>query len=413
MAFALGDWAVLTLPDGSLRMAQCRAQTVDLGRFGKFDGTLLVGAVSGAFFKIEPDASLVPTSPFAIEACGDEEAVEAGTAAPVMATNRLISDSNTSQRLSTSDVEGLKSKVDAGALTDREVVDEIVRNSDTFQLKNAFSKIKYVERKRRKFLRWFSLARPTVRLLTRCYVQRDPHRILDLRLDSLSQLCALANLQPAHGHYMVWDETLAFVTGVLLSKLDPATSMVLHVHALQQMQGQALMHFNFTKEARTALFSTPLEALCAPEAGQSAAAAAAAACRREEEDATPEAAEIREERQRERLAKRQRITAAFAGGRFDALIVVTAKRCPIGLLGALSAGLRPSARLVIYSPYRELLLPCHEVLRQAEGWIDVSLTESWLRPYQPAPGRIHPEMTCNGATGTLLAATRSAPTARG
>ena len=91
--------------------------------------------------------------------------------------------------------------------------------------------------------------------------------------------------------------------------------------------------------------------------------------------------------------------ASFTSG----VLVANAQTDIMALLPHFAATLQGSARLVIYCPYRECLLQPFQWLRQA-GWVDVQLTDSWLRPYQTAEGRLHPEMSCTSHSGYLLTA---------
>lgn len=146
---------------------------VDLGRFGRFPASLLVGVKAGGYYKIGKDGSLEGMEP-------DEVSLEEGPTSveKVVATNETLTDTNTSQRLTTSDIEALKQQVISGDLPAKALVDSVIANSDTFTQKNAYSQIKYVKRKQSKFLRWFRLSTPSVRTLSNYFMKRDPRKIM-------------------------------------------------------------------------------------------------------------------------------------------------------------------------------------------------------------------------------------------
>lgn len=45
-------------------------------------------------------------------------------------------------------------------------------------------------------------------------------------------------------------------------------------------------------------------------------------------------------------------------------------------------------------------------MKISDKYLNVQLTESWLRRYQVLPGRTHPQMTTTGGGGYILSATR-------
>ena len=62
--------------------------------------------------------------------------------------------------------------------------------------------------------------------------------------------------------------------------------------------------------------------------------------------------------------------------------------------------------MVVYSTLKESLLDSYEHLRSSEHYINVQLTESWLREYQVPVFNAgsHPEMMTSGSGGYLLSA---------
>lgn len=370
---------------------------MDLGRFSRFEARWLVGRRAGSYYKIEQDGSIQEIAPSTFQAPEQPPTIDKVTAN----NNQTLADTNTSQRLTTGDIEHLKQQVVEGLLDAQDVVDTVVRNSGTFEQKNAFSQIKYVQRKQKKFLRWFCAKKTTLRTVTHYFTGRDPRRILDLRLDSLSQIICLANIQSAHGKYLVWEDTLGFLSGALLSKTDD-TSILVNVHPDKQLQVPALMYYNFDESTRARLLGVRLA-----DIGQPAEAAVFA---EPKDGSDPQRSAVQKERFLQRAERRGRLKGWLDAGCFDSLVVVTAKHDPSLIISSLQGVLKASARIVVYSTWREVLLPCYMALRRDTAWVDVSLSESWLRPYQTMPGRLHPLMSCNGHTGTILSATKVSKT---
>lgn len=391
MAVREGDWVILQLPDGYERLVQLKGQdTVELGRFGRFAARLLIGQRDGSYFRIESSGSLSSMLPEEIEADISE----------ITATNQTLLDTNTSQRLTTTDIEALKMQVATGDLDAHSMVDVLVKNSDTFEQKNEFSQIKYVQRKQKKFLRWFVVRRPSARTLCQHFMTRDPRKIMDLRLDILSQMICQANVQAENGKCLVWDETLGFLSGVLLLK-TPSTTQVLNVHPDRQMQVPMIIHLNLDEAHRLRLHSLALGALDVEEPEFL-----------ETPGTDPKHLSIQRSRYENRRKRHQLLRSWISESLFDSLIIATSKSDPLEIFNRLSPWLCPSARVVIYSTWRDLLLPAYIELRKSNNFVDVALSESWLRPYQAAPGRIHPDMNCNGHAGALLSATKIFPVSR-
>ncbi|KAJ2003480.1 tRNA (adenine(58)-N(1))-methyltransferase non-catalytic subunit trm6 [Coemansia thaxteri] len=95
-------------------------------------------------------------------------------------------------------------------------------------------------------------------------------------------------------------------------------------------------------------------------------------------------------------------------GEFDALVVSTNYNAK-SVVEKLIPYLGGSRMLVIYDQSKEALLEAFDWLRKSQSFLNVQLTESWLREYQVLPGRTHPTMTTSGGGGFILSAIHLAP----
>lgn len=402
-----GHWCILGLPDESLRLVQAKAAgDIEMGRFGVFPARHLIGLPYGTYYEIEADGALRLTSDGPV---GATSLPTGATADDEMATNQTLLDTNTSQRLTTEDIEALKVQVSTGTLSPSSLVDQVIQHSETFNQKNAFSQIKYVQRKQRKFLRRFSLRPVTSRMLLAYFSRRDPRKVMDLRLDSLSQLICLSNVQTTGSRCLVWEETNGFLTGALLEHTS-SSSLLMHVHPDRQMQVQSVMYFNFSPSTRNRLLSLPFDWECERDEGGSTELFLEEGDNPVTEEGLPDSLpSVHRQRWEEKREKRRLAGELINECRFDCLLVATGRYDPLTVLVRLVRAVRPSGRLLLYSPHRELLLEAYRWLRSSNDFIDVALTESWLRPYQAAPGRLHPHMNCNGNTGIILTAVKVQP----
>ncbi len=149
-----------------------------MAKYGKFKAEALFGKRVNLCYEIGKDGSLSAFAPTeddqgAIEIL-DESSVEiiSQIAHDVeQPTNQTIFDSNTSQRLSQADIHELR---DSG----KSVISELVHNSASFEQKNSFSKVKYIQRKQKKFSRWTRVLPVTSRTLCFHFIEREPSKIM-------------------------------------------------------------------------------------------------------------------------------------------------------------------------------------------------------------------------------------------
>ncbi len=100
-----------------------------------------------------------------------------------------------------------------------------------------------------------------------------------------------------------------------------------------------------------------------------------------------------------------RVRTDFFAGDFDA-VLIACHYDPVSILNRLKPHLGGSASIVVHSPYVQPLVEAHATLRSDEEFINISVTEPWLRKYQVLPGRTHPEMTTSSTAGFILHAIR-------
>lgn len=86
--------------------------------------------------------------------------------------NRFVLDDGKSQKLSRDQIETLKSE-----LTSNEIIENLVKNSSTFDKKTSFAQQKYLKKKQKKYSNLVTILRPNVRLLTEMYFSRGPQKI--------------------------------------------------------------------------------------------------------------------------------------------------------------------------------------------------------------------------------------------
>lgn len=313
-------------------------------------------------------------------------------------TNETIFDLNNSQKLSHQEILALR---DSG----KSVITELVQNSATFDQKNSFSKIKYIQRKQRKFSRWMRVLPINSRTLCTHFIEREPHKVMDLRLDTLGQILNLANVQYG-GKYLVMDDTKGLLLGSIIERVAPTNyeqkSKILLVHEEDQYHGHVLQMFNFTKEQMSVLHEIHVRD-CLPEVLEAIPWVPA----HSDPEKLQMYAEKIEARRLNFIEKQERKMSArrlYDEKDFTSIILAVDPGAYTveSLIDTWYPFLQPGGSLVIYSSSKEALNPAFYESLVSEKFTDVFFTESFLRPYQTAEGRVHPMMTCNGHGGFVL-----------
>ena len=126
----------------------------------------------------------------------------------------LLDDHGLSQKLSMEDIEVLKQS----ASSNREIIDNLVKNSATFETKSVFSQAKYIKKKKQKYTNYYRLLKPTVKLLADMYFIQGPSKQTNLRLDTLAQMLTAVNVRSG-GKYLVVDNYLGLLTSAVIDRL--------------------------------------------------------------------------------------------------------------------------------------------------------------------------------------------------
>lgn len=365
---------------------------------------MLIGKESGDYFDLISPTELAPIS--ALSVCTEHGGVDDDNEMEMKKNNTIFS-SPTSQALSVKDVEKMKQD---STLSSKDLITSLVENNGSFEHKNSFSQLKYLKRKEKKYLRWFSIKLPNARLLLSYYTGRgDSRKILNLRMDSVSQITSQGNMG-AGSTFLVWDDTNGFLTGTILAGTRGcAASWVINCHPGRQMQTSNLSYWNLDSE-KDRFLNFQLSALQFLQNEDIAADGAG------EFIIDPTIPHQQSMKQKERFEYRQhrktalKLLLSAKVPSIDTLFIATDKHDPFEILKALQSLLKYSGRVVIYSPYREFLTKLNHSLRtnpsMQASWTDISFTESFLRPYQTASGRLHPMMVCDGHTGPILSFTK-------
>ncbi|CAK9303947.1 unnamed protein product [Gordionus sp. m RMFG-2023] len=91
-------------------------------------------------------------------------------------------------------------------------------------------------------------------------------------------------------------------------------------------------------------------------------------------------------------------------------LIIASKFHPKHIALSLMRFLKYSRPIAIYSQYREPLLDCYQALKKTDCFIDLQISETWLREHQVLPDRTHPVINMDGRYGYILSGIHVNPT---
>merc|ERR1719188_1776656 len=323
--------------------------------------------------------------------------------------NRDLSGTENSQKLTREEIDNMREDGVEGT----EIVEKLIENSDTFQSKTKFSQAKFLKKKAKKYHQYILVRKPSIRLLMEINYKADPMKLLNLRVDTLSQILTMTNVHSG-GKYLVYETgAQGLVVSSVLERVG-ATGRVTHIYQTGQPQTNCLTAMDYPPEVLNNLHVINVQHLRSLEQGQDILAH-----HRTEDGETGDepprkkAATDKKDNANEdvtrpnkpvRMSLREQSVAAYdklVSDTCDGLIIVC-KQHPAALLMFLSKFVCLSGQFTVYSPYKEPLLDAYMTIKESGSAINVNLSETWLRNYQVLPERTHPHVLMSGGGGYLL-----------
>ncbi|GAD99931.1 eukaryotic translation initiation factor 3, gamma subunit, putative [Paecilomyces variotii No. 5] len=243
------EHVALRLPSDQTKVVQLVPNTtISLGKYGSFPANQIVGRPFYLTFEIldQPDEKhghvlrLVPATELHAEALISEGSGEAdgegdelepnGDADVNMRTNRETVDDVSSQKLTLAEIEALK-KESSGA--GREIIAKLLESHSAIDQKTAFSLAKYTLRKRKKYLRRFTILPMDVNLLTEWMLnEKDASKVMELRDELIGLIGCWGNVHHSgdmslddavaskpNGRYLVVDDTGGLVVAAMAERM--------------------------------------------------------------------------------------------------------------------------------------------------------------------------------------------------
>lgn len=315
--------------------------------------------------------------------------------------NKLITDDSSSQLLSTDEIVALKESGETG----QNIVERLLENSKTFQLKTEYAQEKYLKKKARKYCDYLTIFKPTIRLVTDVlYKQQAIPKTIALRFDTLAQILCRVNLDPG-GKYLLYENgSQGLLQATLLNQLHDNGYLV-HVFSLTAEQNalKAVKAMNFSESKMKQMLTVSLDEILNTNNGDDIP-------EEKDEDEVLNCLDDKKRKSDEaytQVKKKQRSITNTDGlnflksNKFDGLIVLCREE-PNEFVKILLPYLSLSRPFVVYSAYREMLVTLYAEFKMRRDIVFLRLTDNFMRYHQVLPNRTHPDVTMDDGGGYLF-----------
>ncbi|KAK6204998.1 Gcd10p family-domain-containing protein [Scheffersomyces amazonensis] len=415
---AYGQYVLVRLPSEGLKLVYLKETgIVNLGKFGSFQVSGVIGYKLGQSFEIIEDQQVKPISHISeiTEDNGPEVENEDDGETPLskdMLTSYFTNSSDNNQniinigskiqQLTNEDIDELK-KSGASSGIGQQIIEKMISGHEGFDKKTIFSQQKYLRRKQQKFLRRFSVEYVSASQLLEYFIQKDLPRVLDISEETLGLIMSYGNIRPG-GNYLLIDETGGVILYAMLERMKGQGS-VLVLHDNEHANLSALKYSNYSEETQSKMIKTinwlqflepENERIDWEHVSETELA-----------DMKP-SKKAQYERRTKRAGEINSVIELAQQGNFDAFISVSTLSLPT-LLPEVLPKIGGSRPIVLYSQFKELLLDTQHFLSVDKRVLAPSILETRARIYQTILGRIHPMMTSRGYGGYILWGTRVIP----
>lgn len=423
-----------------LKYIRASKKKEEFTRKHSFNSDCLLGKSYGTAFQIKADCNLEIINPLLINDTEGEFTLQEA-ADETNKDNRNIDDiaDSQNQKLTKDDIMSLQ---DEGA-SGKEIIQELIENSSTFNDRTEFSKKKYLQKKKKKYVPQFIALKPTARLLSEMYFSKNPQKILSMRPDTIAQILTHSNVQ-ADSKILVFEHCQGMLAGAVLERLCAGGKLIQLYRYGSMPVRQILEQFNYTpSRIEENICSIPLDKIESLDTlfkeektddeiitwllGRNALEVNDAekekpvSNERKVEDADAATENMSDNRKRKydkykrhmeanrvsTLSKEQRVREVreslkhLRSKNIHGLIIAS-KFHPKNVLITLLKLLPPSSPFVVYFPYKEPLMECYVELKELQVAVDVQVTESWFRNITVLPNRTRPINNMSGSGGYIL-----------
>ncbi|KAG2189980.1 hypothetical protein INT46_003283 [Mucor plumbeus] len=381
---------IIEMPSGNAKIIALKPDTmVNLGKFGTFQSNFLIGKPFGLSYEIiSKQGEIRP-----IVHVSKNNSVE-----ETNANNQMIIDDASNQKLTHEQVLALKEKGLQGELATEEIIKMMVDSHSGFSKKTEYSKAKYIERKKKKFMKTFTPVRPTINTINDYFFTKNPDKIKHMRIDTLSQLLSMANVH-ANSKLLVVDDTQGLIVSSCLERMGGFGQLVA-IHEGDHHNYDILRYMNFSKSVQNVFHPVPMTMIDQTIPNDPFEILTDQQVLELSENDT-----ISYDRRKAAWETRVKCRKTLHEGNFDGLIISSSFQ-PETVIKELLKYVNGSRPIVVYSFNKEVLLQTAYWMRRSSDFLNAELTESSMREYQVLPGRMHPNMNMSCGGGYLLSTLR-------
>lgn len=358
-----------------------------------------IGQPFSSTYKLEP----MPEKKrhYTLVICNDNQARNRWSTNGCGTDNKLITDDSSSQLLSTDEIIALKESGESG----QNIVERLLKNSKTFQLKTEYAQEKYLKKKAKKYCDYLTIFKPSIRLITDVlYKQQTLPKTIALRFDTLAQILCRVNLDPG-GKYLLYENgSQGLLQAALLNQLHDNGCLV-HIFSSTSEQNalRAVKAMNFSETKIKQMLTLSLDEILNTKNEDNISE------KKDEED-VPNCSDDKKRKSDEaytQIKKKHRPITSTDGlnflksNKFDGLIVVCREE-PTEFVKTLLPYLSLSRPFVIYSAYREVLVTIYAEFKMRRDVVFLRLTDNFMRYHQVLPNRTHPDVTMDDGGGFLF-----------
>lgn len=342
--------------------------------------------------------------------------------------NRNITDDGDSQQMTKDDIMKLKDN----DVSSSDIVGMLVGSSKTFASKTEFSQEKYLKKKEKKYFEYVQIRRPTIRLLSQMFFRQDPSKTQGLRLDDLSQILTYSNVQ-SEGNYILYDSgTSGLVTAAFMNTIGAETTgKLVHMHPGNECQKNAFVAMQFGEEQAKRCVNVNIYSVlrCFYQNkgtyGETNGCMVAATNERVAEETSDGTVEHLENESNQKSGKKRKLedgevevpakkkpcwqfdnerACEILKEKTDGLIIIS-KEHPLNLVKELIAFLKGGRNLIVFNLLKEPLQEVFVYLKSRTDFLNIRLSNNFLRYYQVLPERTHPQVNMNSG-GYILTAVK-------
>lgn len=374
----------LRLPSNLLKFMVVKPNTmVNLGKFGTFYTNDIIGHPYGFTYEICNQKLKIMKSNEIYEI--EDEITD----------NKETMDDSFNQQLTYNEIMLLKQDK---CLSGQDIINKIISSHKTYNQKTAYAKDKYIRKKIQKYQKGFTVIFPTIWEISEHILMKDFAKIMDLRAEIIAYILNLGNVQPGR-RYIVVDETSGLLVAAILERMN-RVGQIIYIHTNEHPSLDNCKYFGQNYIPEKLIEDNILLTLNWLNIIN----------RNEELEFENKDASVMKAKQLEKYLKKKktyervkRNIQLFNKGEFDGLFIASTYE-PSSILPHLIPFVAGSCPIIVYSPYREVLVTTSHYIssRDTHDVLAPIISEIRHRKYQTLSNRIHPFMTSGPSMGYVL-----------